>query len=42
MSSLKRARPLLTNVAYFVLFAMIIFSFVSFISYADLEANELL
>ena len=28
MSSLKRARPLLTNVAYFVLFAMIIFSFV--------------
>lgn len=28
MRSLKRARPLLTNVAYFVLFAIILFSFV--------------
>ena len=35
MRSLKTARPLLTSVAYFVLFAMVLFSYVgaSFLSF---------
>ena len=39
MRSLKTARPLLASVAYFVLFAMILFSCAIFLRYARSQLN---